>query len=58
MTKEFLDAVYIHYMETKGYSYKEYDLNANWKYWMKDGKGGFSWLRYLLDFRDNRWSIK
>jgi len=50
MTKELLSAIYMTYMDRNGYAYKLYDLDANWRYWMKDGgQGRFSWLWYLVN---------
>ena len=50
MSKELLSAIYMTYMDRNGYAYRPYDLDANWRYWMKDGgQGGFSWLWYLVN---------
>jgi len=58
MTRELLDAFYIYYMETKGYTYSDYDLAANWKYWCKEPENGsFSWLGYLLVKENRVWKF-
>lgn len=50
MTQESLTTIYVNYMNSHGYAYWPYDLDANWRYWMKDGgQGGFSWLWYLVN---------
>ena len=56
MTREMLDAYYIYYMATNNYTYHEYDLDANWRYWCKEPvNGGFSWIRYLLKNVNGNW---
>ena len=59
MTKELLSTIYMIYMDSNNYSYQPYDLDANWRYWMKDGgQGKFSWLWYLVNNDEEHFGVQ